>query len=111
MSVQPPTGLGEPGPIGKKALFKPPDTKRPAETVRENIPKEADQRKQGRATNGPKRTQERVRITTFLTGRALAIIQEVQSQHRLRTGRALPQWRVISDAIEQYGASRREGKQ
>jgi hypothetical protein len=100
------TGLGEPGPIGKKALFRPPAANRPTQPRQAKEATETDQRKPTRMDNGPRRTPKRVRITTELTGRALIIIQELQNQHRLTTGRALPLWKAVSEAIEYYGASK-----
>ena len=100
------TGLGDPEPIGKKALFRPPAEKRPTQPRQAKKPTKANRRKPGRMDNGPNRTPTRVRITTELTGRALMIIQELQNQHRLTTGRALPLWKAVSEAIEYYGASK-----
>jgi hypothetical protein len=110
MSAPHTTGLGEPGPIGKKALFRPPVEKRPGRPDAGNTPSKADPRKPGRTDDESRRSPKRVRITAALTGRALEIIQELQNQHRLRTGRALPQWRVVSDAIEYYGEAKGGGK-
>ena len=104
------TGLGEPEPIGKKALFRPPAAKRPSKPRQAKKPTRAAKRKPPRMDNGPKRTLTRVRITTELTGRALIIIQELQNQHRLTTGRALPLWKAVSEAIEYYGASKGGGE-
>jgi hypothetical protein len=88
------TGLGDPGPIGKKALFQPPS--------------EFESNKLVKPTNLNITAAEnlnRVRTTIDLTKQAMAIIQNVQNSHRLKTGKVLPLWKVVSQAIEFYGKS------
>jgi hypothetical protein len=103
------TGLGEPDPIGKKALFQPPKKRAATDKKsRENAP-EPRKPKPEPEPNGPRKPRKRVRITTELTGRAMTIIQEMQNRHRLETGRALPLWRAVSRAIEYFGDARGGG--
>jgi hypothetical protein len=84
-------GLGEPEPIGKRALFKP--SKDDKRGVLENpVPDISG-------------TRRRLRTTIELSAHALAIIQELQNRHRLATGRVLPLWKLVCQAIEQYGES------
>jgi hypothetical protein len=45
----------------------------------------------------------RVRTTLELTNHAMSIIQEIQCSHRLQTGKVLPLWKLVSQAIEIYG--------
>jgi hypothetical protein len=33
----------------------------------------------------------------------MSIIQEIQCGHRLQTGKVLPLWKLVSQAIESYG--------
>ena len=101
------TGLGDPNPIGKKALFRPPQN---AKTERitsvmnkkrkhEKISPDKPDLKSNQTASKPKR----VRTTIDLTAKALQIIDQVQLQHRLKTGKALPLWQAVSRAIEDYG--------
>ena len=110
MTVSRTTGLGEPEPIGKKALFQ-----RPAPTIAAKIPatrpsndgkKEQAKPKIVRSSKQPKRPPKRVRITTELTRKAMLIIQEIQNSHRLKTGKVLPLWKAVSEAIEFFGRSK-----
>ncbi len=111
MSASRATGLGEPGPIGKKALFRPSRDDPSTSQSQKDRRSKRDLAQKELPSNGPKQRGKRVRITTELTGRAMMIIQETQSRYRLQTGRALPLWRAVSQAIEYYGASKqgREG--
>ena len=86
------TGLGQPEIVGKKSLFQPPSTTPIAEKVAPKDP--------------PTKAEEptsRLRITTYLTKDAMEIIQSLQHQHRLRTGKSLPAWKIVSEALELYG--------
>ena len=105
MSAPHTTGLGEPEPIGKKALFQPPAAKALTQPGRDKEPATTTKPKPEQSGNGPQRTPKRVRITTEVTDRALMIIQETQNRYRLKTGRALPLWRAVSEAVEYYGTS------
>ncbi|MFC1878301.1 hypothetical protein ACFLZW_00160 [Chloroflexota bacterium] len=83
------TGLGNPEPVGKKTLFQPP----------------VDNKKETADTPTSKKipAPRRVRTTIGLTNRALAVIQQIQHQHRLKTGTVLPLWKLVSRAVERYG--------
>lgn len=90
------TGLGDPEPVGKKILFQPPD----------EVKETAGQRKQQGSDSESDQPPYRVRTTIGLTGKALATIQNIQNQYRLQTGRVLPLWKLVSDAIQYYGESK-----
>ncbi|MFH2039949.1 MAG: hypothetical protein ABIJ65_10990 [Chloroflexota bacterium] len=94
------TGLGAPELIGKKNLFQPPpmDESKNMEKLKEgNIKVKKDRR--------------RVRTTIELTNQALAILQDIQNSYRLRTGKVLPLWKLVSQTIEFYGQSREKKKE
>jgi hypothetical protein len=80
-----PTGLGEPIPTGKLTLFQP--------------PREAGEK--GSVTKKPQQEQ-RIRTTIDLTQEALIILQQVQQEHRLKTGHVLPLWKALSQVITTY---------
>ena len=87
------TGLGEPEPFGKSTLFQPP-TKQPEKV---------------KSDRGEKRQRTpRLRITTDVTKQALEVIQEMQHHHRVKTGKTLPAWKIISAAVEKYGKQKRK---
>lgn len=88
MNASKATGLGEPEPLGKKALFQPP--REVQKEINKPTPKPI-----------PIATG-RVRTTISLTKRALTILQDHQHRYRMDTGRALPKWKFISDALEFY---------
>jgi hypothetical protein len=90
-----PIGLGEPEVVGKQALFQPPTKDRSL------VESHKDHVEIGRF-------EKRVRMTMEITKTALAIIQQVQSSHRLLTGQVLPKWRIINDALKLYGRERGE---
>lgn len=100
-----PTGLGNPEPQGKKALFQPPkkEQKSPRRKVKSlpGTPPPLEQK-------SPK-TLPRIRTTIKITSDALKIIQGIQQRHRLETGKVLPLWKAISQAIEFYGKHNRVG--
>lgn len=86
-------GIGEPELMGKKTLFQP-GKGEPLETHREQgIDKSNDL------------PVPRVRTTIGLTNKAMATIQDIQNRYRLHTGKVLPLWKLVSDAIEYYGKS------
>jgi len=85
-------GVGEPERIGKRTPFRPSN-----EEGKKEPPPYPPQSKQG--------SRRRVRTTIELSIPALAIIQEVQNRHRLTTGKVLPLWKLVCQAIEYYGKS------
>lgn len=87
------TGLGQPEVVGKKSLFQPPSFKR---TTPREMPKKGEE------------DSPRLRITTDLTKEAMETIQSLQHQHRLRTGKTLPAWKIVSSALEVYGKQRKD---
>lgn len=89
MSKSHPTGLGEPEPLGKKALFQPPKQK-------------SAPTKSTRKLNKQK-PPLRIRMIMDITKDAMTILQNIRHRHRLITGKALPLWKIVSQAIEQYG--------
>jgi hypothetical protein len=91
------TGIGEPQPVGKKALFQ-----RGVENG--NDPNLVDLTPIS-ASPETNTTPNRVRTTLELTNHAMSIIQEIQCSHRLQTGKVLPLWKLVSQAIETYGES------
>ena len=91
-------GMGDPEPLGKKRLFQPP-------AGGDDLELKKIQQMGKRDKNG-----KRLRTTIDLTHSAMAIIQTIQTQHRLRTGKVLPLWKLVSQAIEHYGKSK-EGRQ
>ena len=105
MKASRPTGLGEPEISGKRSLFQPPDDldqkekKEKQKSISEPEQKTPPPTKQGEKTHPPKR----VRTTIDLTREALKILQELQQSYRLETGRVLPLWKVVSDAIIYFG--------
>ena len=99
MKVQPLTGLGEPQPIGKRNLFQPPKGEGNSENVRE----------QSGANDNRVSSERRVRTTISLSNKAMTAIMQIQNQYRLQTGRVLPLWKVVSQAIEFYGRSSHNG--
>jgi hypothetical protein len=102
------TGLGEPETAGKRALFQPPDNE--TEPTRIPAPKPPATTTDKPAQDGQTKTNRgaarRVHITTDLTSDALQVIQAVQQEHRLKTGKVLPLWKVVSQAIQHYGQTK-----
>jgi hypothetical protein len=89
------TGIGEPQPVGKKALFQP--------EVENNGQSKLTCTTLISATTEMNQIPNRVRTTLELTNHAMSIIQEIQCSHRLLTGKVLPLWKLVSRAIESYG--------
>ncbi len=92
-----PYGLGESETIEKRTLFRPSN----------------DEEKKISPVYPPKSehgSRRRVRTTIELFTRALAIIQELQNRHRLTTGKVLPLWKLVCQAIEDYGKSINKGE-
>lgn len=99
MNSSTPTGLGEPIFPGKRSLFQPP---KPAKKPHEKKQPHTHTRHQKKADE-PR--VKRIRTTTELTPQALTVIQDVQQRYRLKTGKVLPVWKIISQAIERHGRS------
>ena len=105
-------GLGEPELLGKKALFRPLRDEQSQDVVKDhsNSKKTDKARKlisQQRSIKS-KHEVKRVRTTIDLTTKALAIIQNKRLGYRLETGKVLPLWRAVSQAIEYYGKSKHD---
>lgn len=99
MNTTHPTGLGEPEPVGKKSLFQPPGKANEKSSAMPIEEREWET------------TARRVRTTIGLTPQALSVIQDIQNRHRLETGRVLPLWKLVSQAVEFYGASQKKTSQ
>ncbi len=95
------TGLGEPVPFGKKFLFQPPSEDLKASSSQ---PKDAEKRKQTAPPVSSETVigETRMRMTLEITKKSLSILQEYQNRYRLETGRALPKWKIISEALGLY---------
>jgi len=105
MNAPRPSGLGNPDIAGKRSLFLPPKPE-PKLISRSTHAKNKPIRL------APKSTMQevkRIRTTTELTPRALTILQNIQQEHRLRTGKVLPLWKAVSQAIEHYGRVKKKG--
>jgi hypothetical protein len=102
------TGLGEPEAAGKRALFRPPDKETEPTGIPATSPYATTSGKpvQDVQTKTNRGAARRVHITTDLTSDALQVIQAVQQEHRLKTGKVLPLWKVVSQAIEHYGQTK-----
>ena len=94
MNATRPTGLGELELNGKLSLFRPPDSAKSAGTV------VAPSTILDQGSND--RQAKRVRTTVDLTWNALQVVQGLQQQHRLKTGKVLPLWKAVSQAIEGF---------
>lgn len=100
------TGLGDPMPTGKKALFQPPqNSKGNAKQVDgiKKVEQEGRNKIDSKKETNQNKNNHRVRTTIRLTANALKIIDRIQLNHRLNTGKSLMKWQVISKAIEEYG--------
>ena len=99
------TGLGQPEIVGKRSLFQPPSTTPNAPpTMKKAI------RKEPPTPVNPEEPTSRLRITTDLTKDAMETIQSMQHEHRLRTGKTLPAWKIVSKALELYGKEKNTNK-
>ena len=95
MTATRPTGLGDAELPGKLSLFRPPQPQRSEAQT---------QTSQNEPVRKPRKSsRKRIRTTLDLTWEALQIIQELQQQHRLQTGKVLPLWKTVSQIIEHYG--------
>ena len=104
MSISHPTGLGEPEPEGKLSLFQPPKTLAHHDHEKNqeiNMPVEAVLTTK-RPTQKKTTPEKRIRTTIDLTSEALVILQQVQQDYRLKTGRVLPMWKALSMVITEY---------
>jgi hypothetical protein len=81
------TGLGEPEVTGKRSLFQP---------SKELVDKQAS------GGELASTTKQRIRTTIELSAQAVEIIQQFQTQHRLKTGKVLPLWKLVGEALENY---------
>ena len=103
-------GLGEPELIGKKALFRPSRDEQPQEVAKDHSnSKKTDKVRNSKSLQRPIKSKNRVKrvhMTIDLTTKALVIIQNIQLGYRLETGKVLPLWRAVSQAIEYYGKSK-----
>ena len=99
MNALRPIGLGNPDVEGKRSLFLPPKPE-PEPLSKPTQAKKLPSRPDPKPT---KQEVKRIRTTTELTPRALTILQNIQQEHRLRTGKVLPLWKAVSEAIEHYG--------
>ena len=106
MTTSHPTGLGEPEPEGKRVLFQPPvnDLKRSAAVLSPMVKNKTVLPSTREAVN-KKVPKTKVRTTINLTHSALQIIQGTQQDYRFKTGKVLPLWIAVSQAIEYYGQS------
>ena len=95
------TGLGEPLLEGKKNLFQPPSN---AEEMGMTGSVE-DHAKSGREPG------YKVRTTIIMPKQTLVTILGMQNRHRLETGRVLPLWKLISQAVEQYSQHLKQKEQ
>ena len=102
MNAARPTGLGEPELNGKLSLFRPPDpSKNKQQTGTESEGDDRDPNDQ---------SSKRVRTTLDLTWSALQVVQFLQQQHRLKTGKVLPLWKAASMAIEGFAQAEQNKK-
>jgi hypothetical protein len=88
-----PTGLGHPQPAGKLSLFQPPPDDKKMDQYGDQDHKKIPS------------TRKRIRTTIDLTMEALVILQQVQQEYRLKTGKVLPLWRALSQVISAYHAN------
>ena len=104
------TGLGEPDASGKQALFQPPMPETDDERVVKSKPVVKEKGKSYK--ENPRKTHpiRRVHITTDLTVEALQEVEAIRQDYRLKHGKVLPQWKVLSQAIAFYAKARGIGK-
>jgi hypothetical protein len=92
-------GLGDPVLSGKKALFQP-SSDQTIQPDREVLAtKGENEQKEEKPKEAP---PKQVHITTDLTREAMQVVLDQQRRYRLDTGKALPKWKVISDALIYY---------
>lgn len=87
MSDKRKSGLGEPVISGKKTLFQSsPALLKPSissKTLQPNAPG--------------------LRTSLFLTEDVLLVIENIRRKHRIQTGRSVPIWKVVCNAVIEYG--------
>jgi hypothetical protein len=112
MNATHPVGLGEPEPAGKLALFQPPRPRTKKVEVKEEPGQDYHPLRAKPNYETRKRTAstKRVRTTIDLTHEALKIIEGIQQVYRFRTGKVLPLWKAVSQAIEFYGRKKGGGE-
>jgi len=102
MNAARPTGLGEPELSGKLSLFQPP------KSSKSEKPAKPQNTEPGQISKPPQ--VRRVHTTLDLTWEALQVIQEIQQRYRLKTGKVLPQWKAVSQAIVDYAQAKQGSK-
>lgn len=101
------TGLGEPEASGKQALFRPPVPEAQEEQAAQSRSAGEDTKKKPAKENRRKtHLIRRVHITTDLTVEALQAVEAIRQDYRLKHGKVLPQWKVISHAVAFYAKAR-----
>lgn len=98
------TGLGKPKLPGKRALFRPPAEK---ETPSD---KRSLKRKKKKKKSRPKKQKKYIRTTIKLPVEAYTILDKLKRQYQLKTGKSLPIWKAISNAVEFYGKAKKVGE-
>jgi hypothetical protein len=107
MKPKHPTGLGEPETGGKLALFQPPKRVNTPPIGEPNSTETFETKPEPKAKSPT--PQRRFRTTLNLTREAVQIIEAIQQEHRLRTGKVLPLWQAVSQAIAFYGQKQGSG--
>ena len=104
-----PTGLGEPEPAGKLALFQPPQ---PGNEIHEKVDQQPPQKARTNPEPPAPAPEEgrRIRTTIDLTAEALQTLQRSQQEYRLKTGKVLPLWKVVSQALVEFGKKNENDK-
>jgi hypothetical protein len=104
------TGLGEPDAGGKQALFQPPLPEADEDKVTRGKPEVKEKRISNKVNRKKTPPIRRVHITTDLTVEALQAVEAIRQDYRLKHGKVLPQWKVLSQAIAFYAKARGTGK-
>ena len=92
-------------------MFRPPVPEFKENPVAQNGPAGEDTKKSTAKVKHPKTHPiRRVHITTDLTVEALQAIEAIRQDYRLKHGKVLPQWKVLSQAIAFYAQARGIGK-
>jgi hypothetical protein len=95
-------GLGKPEPFGKKSLFQPPISEPPQAPTTPSDKNKQPVKKSSAILAKKSNESERLRTTLQITKKSLSIIYEYQNRYRIQTGHTLPQWKIISEALELY---------
>ncbi len=96
------TGLGEPAPFGKKSLFQPPMSEPQQSPPLPNDKNKQPVKKTSTILAKKSNESQQLRTTLQITKKSLSIIYEYQNRYRIQTGHTLPQWKIISEALELY---------